>query len=74
MLLEIRFLISNNCTRWHGILEELSQNRGWKKVAENLRASSFTEGLSVDTTFSQIHLDGEYSNSGFLEKLAKSQK
>jgi hypothetical protein len=56
------------------MFKELSQNGGQKIFAENLCASSFNEGLSVDTTFSQIHLDGEYSNSGILEKLAKTQK
>jgi hypothetical protein len=58
----IRFLIANKCTRWRGIFEGLLQNGVRAESAENLRTSSFDEGLSVDTgtTFSQIYLDGQY--------------
>ncbi len=43
-----------------GKLRGLSQDRGRAKFAENLRASSFQKDLSNETTFGQIHLDGQY--------------
>jgi hypothetical protein len=38
----------------------LSEAGGWGKFAENLRASPFNKNLSNETTFSQIHLAGQY--------------
>jgi hypothetical protein len=32
----------------------------WAKLAENLHASSFTEGLPVDSTKREIHFDEQY--------------
>ena len=29
-------------------------------LTQNLRASTFNKDLSIDTTFSQIHLNGQY--------------
>ncbi len=37
---------------------------GWNKLHENVRGSLFNYGLSFDTTFSQIHLDGQYHGRG----------
>jgi hypothetical protein len=53
--LATRFLIA----RWRRNLEELSQNGGLE-LAENFGDSLFNEGLSIDFTFSLIHLDGQY--------------
>jgi hypothetical protein len=36
----------------------LSHDIGWIKLAENLGASPFERDLSINTTFSQIHLAG----------------
>jgi hypothetical protein len=40
--------------------KELSQNVGRTKLAKNLRASPFNKELSNETTFSLIHLAGQY--------------
>ncbi len=60
VLLAIRFLIANKCTRCCIIFEELSQNGAQAELAENIRATFFDEDLSFDTTFGQIHLDVQY--------------
>jgi hypothetical protein len=52
-LLAIRFIKANNCTM-------VSLDGGRTKLDANLRPSPVNEGLLVDTTFSQIHLDGQY--------------
>jgi hypothetical protein len=52
--------MANNCMRWRGIFEGLLQDGGREELAENLRASPFSKGLSIDTTFTQIHLDEQY--------------
>jgi hypothetical protein len=45
--------------RWRGIFQRLSQDGVQAEITENLRVSPFNKGLSVATTFSQIHLDGQ---------------
>ena len=37
----------------------LSHDEGPADFAENIRASPFNEGLSTDTIFSHIHIDGQ---------------
>ncbi len=58
--LGIRILIANSCTRCRKIFEVLSQDELQTKLAENLRASPFNKELSNETSFSMIHLAGEY--------------
>jgi hypothetical protein len=59
-LLAIAFQIAKHCTRWRGNFKGFSQDGGRAKIAKNIRASPFNKDLSNDTTFSQIHLDGQY--------------
>jgi hypothetical protein len=40
--------------------KKLSQDRQRADFTKNLRASLYSRELSNDTTFSQIHLDGQY--------------
>jgi hypothetical protein len=40
-------------------LKELSHERVWVKSAENLNASPFRRDLSINATFSQVHLAGQ---------------
>ena len=47
--------------RWRGIFQRLPQDGVQAEITENVRVSPFNKGLAVDTTFSQIHLDGQYT-------------
>ncbi len=72
-LLAIRFPIANSFMRWRESLNG-SQERGRRTYADNLRASPFYDGLSINTTFMQIHFD-EYELCGcFRVKIAASQE
>ncbi len=55
-----RILIANNCTRRRLIFNRLSQDEWQTDFSKNLRASPFNDDLSIDTTFSQIHLAGQF--------------
>ncbi len=59
-VLEISLPIASNCTRWRRIIQESSQD-AWG-LFENLSDSPFYEDLLSDTTFSQMHLDRQYSS------------
>jgi hypothetical protein len=58
-LLEIGLSYSKSCIRWRQHLKGLSRERGWAKSSEDLGASPLKSDLSIDTTFSQINLDGQ---------------
>jgi hypothetical protein len=49
---------------WRGIFQRLSQDGAQAEITENVCVSPFIKGLSVATTFIQIHLDGKYFYSG----------
>ncbi len=55
-LLEIGLSYSKS---WRQHLKGLSRERGWAKSFEDLGASPFKSDLLIDTTFSQINLDGQ---------------
>ncbi len=62
-VLPIAFWIAN-CQLMNKValanFKKLSQDRQRADFTKNLRASLYSRELSNDTTFSQIHLDGQY--------------
>ncbi len=72
-LLPITFLIVHSCTRWRGIFERLSQDLGLADFVTNFRISLFNESLLIDTTFSQIHLDGQCPKKTFFLTCSRLQ-
>ncbi len=60
-------IIASNRTRWPRIFEELSLDRGGVELAENLCTSPFNEDLSINTTFSHIHLDKQHLEMRFIK-------
>ncbi len=59
LLLAIAFLSAKTCTRWRECFKGPQRMGKKAESAENLRGVLFSEGVSIDTTFSQIHLTGQ---------------
>ncbi len=57
--IEIMLSLPKGSTRWLRNLKGLSYERVWVKSAENLGASPLKTDLSIDTSFSQVHLAGQ---------------
>jgi hypothetical protein len=55
-VLGIRILIDNSFTKWREIFKGLSQDGALADFSENLHVSLFSDNLSNEPTFSQIHL------------------
>ncbi len=51
---------ANSCTRCRCIFKGLPQYEGRSQLADDLRASPYNKELSNKTTFSLIHLAGQY--------------